>query len=627
MSATTPTSSLLRPVLRLLDEVREERSLFWRSTAAMTGYQLATAAAAGISTAVAALVTSSDTSLVTVLLLALGAAVVAVAVFTWIESWLSHVLAYRVIDALRVRVYDAVERIVPARSGRRRAGEVAGTAMNDVEILEWFYAHTLGAGVNAVLSPLLVSVALVAMVGPRGLIVTAGVALLLAVPWLFAGLQQRQGTAIRRELGTLQAVALEGSQARRELAALDLTAHHRAQVLTGTDAVQSAKRRFALRAAGESALADLVVAATSLLFLASLVQGALAGAVDPVLIPPATVLVAAAVTPAAGAFAMVQRLGEMSAAARRVLDLVDSGDRSGRAEQAGHAEHASGSGPGPGAPWPGTDAPGLVPPSSRGHLLLDGVFFAYDDGPRVLDGLDLEVRPGEQVALVGASGAGKSTLARLLTRLWTPQAGRILLDGAETGSLDADELRRQVAMVSQHPFVFRGTVRSNLLLAAPEADDAALWRALEDAGLAATVRARPDGLDTPVGDRGATLSGGQRQRLSVAQALLRDPAVLVLDEASAHLDAVGEQDLADTVARWGRTTVVIAHRVSTIRRAERVVLLAGGRIVADGTHADLLRTSPDYRRLLDLSPGQGVGDQEPAAVAGSTREEGRSEHP
>ncbi|WP_278235856.1 ABC transporter ATP-binding protein [Isoptericola sp. AK164] len=615
MSTTTPTSSLLRPVLRLLGEVREERSLFWRSTAAMTGFQLATAAAAGISTAVAALVTSSDTSLVGVLLLSLAAAVIAVAVFTWIESWLSHVLAYRVIDALRVRVYDAVERIVPARSGRRRAGEVAGTAMNDVEVLEWFYAHTLGAGVNAVLSPLLVSVALVAMVGPRGLIVTAGVALLMGVPWLFAGLQQRQGAAIRRELGTLQAVALEGSQARRELAALDLTAHHRSQVLSGTDAVQSAKRRFALRAAGESALADLVVAATSLLFLASLVQGALAGTVDPVLIPPATVLVAAAVTPAAGAFAMVQRLGEMSAAAQRVLDLVDAGDRADQAGHAGAAGDASGSGPDD-APRPGAGAPGPVAPSSRGHLRLEAVTFAYDDGPRVLDGLDLEVHPGEQVALVGASGAGKSTLARLLTRLWTPQAGRILLDGAETGSLDADDLRRRVAMVSQHPFVFRGTVRSNLLLAAPEADDAALWRALEDAGLAATIRARPDGIDTPVGDRGATLSGGQRQRLSVAQALLRDPAVLVLDEASAHLDAVGEQDLADTVARWGRTTVVIAHRVSTIRRAERVVLLADGRIVADGTHADLLRTSPDYRRLLDLSPGRGAGVPEPVGVAG-----------
>ena len=149
--------SMLRPVLRLLGEIREERGLFACSTASMTAFQLATAVVAGISTAIAtAVIDDRPTGLVNALLIALVTAVVAVAVFTWIESWLSHVLAYRVINALRMKVYDAVERIVPARSGRRRAGEVAGTAMTDVEVLEWFYAHTLGAGINAVLSPMLV---------------------------------------------------------------------------------------------------------------------------------------------------------------------------------------------------------------------------------------------------------------------------------------------------------------------------------------------------------------------------------------------------------------------------------------------------------------------------------------
>ncbi|UFU01922.1 ABC transporter ATP-binding protein/permease [Ruania suaedae] len=597
---------LLGPVVRLLGEVGAQRSLFWRSTAAMTGFQAATAAAAGLSTAVASLVTSGSTSMVALLLTALAAAVVAVAVLTWVESWLSHVLAYRVIDGLRVRVYDAVEQIVPARSGRRRAGEVAGTAMNDVEVLEWFYAHTLGAGLNALLSPTLVSIALVAMVGPRALIVPAGVALLLAIPWLLAGLQQRQGIAIRSELGRLQALSFEGAQARRELAALDLTGHHRAQVLRGTDAVQRARRRFALRAAGESALADLVVAATSLLFLVSLVQAAVAGSLDPVLIPPAMVLVAAAIAPAAGAFAMVQRLGEMSAAARRVLELIDEGERvrtSAPAASTATAAPARSSTAGP-----------------RGHVRLEAVRFAYGEGPPVLDGLDLDLPPGGTLALVGASGAGKSTLARLLTRLWDPQQGTITLDGVRIDALEPDELRRRVALVAQHPFVFRGTVRSNLLLAAPEATEEDLWAALTTAGLAETVTAWPGGLDTGVGDRGTTMSGGQRQRLSIAQAMLRDPCVLVLDEASAHLDAVGEQDLADAVAQLGLTTLVIAHRISTIRRADRVALLAGGRIAAAGSHRGLLQTCPEYRRLLAQA---GAPEPEPAGPAGSSRETAR----
>lgn len=595
----TAARTLLGPVLRLLGEVRGERGLFLRSTLSMTVFQLATAATAGLSTAIATVVaTGAEDGVVIALLIGLLAAIVTVAVFTWIESWLSHVLAYRVIDALRMRVYDAVQRIVPARTGRRRAGEVAGTAINDVEILEWFYAHTLGAGINAIVSPLAVSVGLVVLVGPVGLIVPAGVLLLLLIPWLLAPVQLRQGAAIRRSVGDLQAVALEGAEARRELATLGLTAHHRAQVLGRTAAVQAAKRRFALRAAGESALADAVVAVTSLGFLVALIASAARGTLDPTMIPAALVLVSAAVAPAAGAFAMVQRLGEMSAAARRVLEIIDV---------------------------PADDAAGgaTLTPGGRGEVRFDAVRFAYDDGPQVLDGLDLTIRPGEHVALVGASGSGKTTIARLLTGLWRPEGGSILLDGVDIAGVDGTSLRREVALVSQHPFVFRGTVRSNLLLAAPDADDEAMWTALRDAGLAETVAGWTHGLDERVGDRGASMSGGQRQRLSIAQVLLRDPSVLILDEASAQLDAVRESDLADAVARLrrGRTTIVIAHRVSTIRRAERVIMIDAGRVVAEGAHDGLLAGSPRYRALI--AHAETPQDPPPAFAAGIASEEGR----
>ena len=587
--------ALIRPVLRLLGDLGQERSLFLRATASMTTFQLATAAAAGLSTAVAtAVVSDASPSAVVALLLGLAAAVVTVAVFTWIESWLSHVLAYRVIAALRMRVYRAVQTLVPARTGTRRTWEVAATAMNDVETLEWFYAHTLGAGVNAIVSPALVCTALVIAVGPVGLIVPAGIALLLTVPWLMARLQVAQGTRIRSRLGELHAVSFEGAESRRELTALGLTEHHRDQVLARTAEVQRAKRGFALRAAGESALADLIVAATSLGFLIALMAESAAGSIDPVVIPAALVLVTAAVVPAAGAFAMVQRLGEMSAAATRILSFLD--DAAAAPEQSG-----------------ARSAP------RAGALSFDAVTFAYAGGPPVLRGLDLKIAAGETVALVGGSGAGKTTVARLLTGLWQADTGTVRLDGADLRGLDGESLRHEVSLVSQHPFVFRGTVRSNLLLADPGADDETMWRALADAGLADTVAAWADGLDHRVGDRGATMSGGQRQRLSIAQVLLRDPAVLVLDEASAQLDTVREADLADAVARLrnGRTTIVIAHRVSTIRRAPRVVLLDGGRVAADGTHDHLIATSAAYRSLI------AVDQTPPTSLVGTATPPGR----
>lgn len=587
--------SMLRPVIRLLGEVREERGLFLRSTVSMTVFQLATAVVSGVSTAVAtAVVDGADDGFVTTLMIGLVAAVIAVAVFTWIESWLSHVLAYRVINTLRMRVYDAVERIVPARSGRRRAGEVAGTAMTDVEVLEWFYAHTLGAGINAIVSPLLVSVALVVMVGPVGLIVPVGVALLLTIPWLFASLQVQQGAAIREQLGDLHAVAFEGAEARRELATLNLIERHRDHVLERTGRVQTAKRRFALRAAAESALADVVVAATSLGFLAALISAAERGSVDPVFIPAAFVLVSAAVVPAAGAFAMMQRLGEISSAARRVLAFIDEPDTT----------------------EPGT---ATLAPGGAGAVRLENIDFAYGGAPQVLTGLNLNINAGQSVALVGASGSGKTTIARLLTRLWEADNGRILLDDTPVREVDPVAVRREIALVSQHPFVFRGTVRSNLALSAPDADENTMWQVLADAGLADTVAGWANGLDEPVGDRGTTMSGGQRQRLSVAQVLLRDPAVLILDEASAQLDAVREMDLADTVARLRarRTTIVIAHRISTIRRTERVIVLDHGHIIGDGTHDDLLDRVPGYRALL---AGGDRPHSPPVDLIGSTRE-------
>jgi len=238
----------------------------------------------------------------------------------------------------------------------------------------------------------------------------------------------------------------------------------------------------------------------------------------------------------------------------------------------------------------------------RGAVRLEDVRFGHEGDPPILDDLDLEVAPGESLALVGATGSGKSTVAGLLARLYDPDGGRVLLDGHDVRELRLADVRRAVALVFEETFLFTDTVRENIRFALPDADDSAVERAAELAGAAEFIAQLPEGYDTVLGERGFSLSGGQRQRVAIARAILADPAVLVLDDATSAVDATKEHEIraALTTVMEGRTTLVIAHRPATIALADRVAVLAGGRIVEQGTHSELLRTSPRYRALLAL---------------------------
>jgi ATP-binding cassette subfamily B protein len=239
---------------------------------------------------------------------------------------------------------------------------------------------------------------------------------------------------------------------------------------------------------------------------------------------------------------------------------------------------------------------------ARGDIRLDQVRFGHDGDRAVLDGLDLHVAPGESLALVGATGSGKSTVAGLLARLYDPDGGRVLLDGHDLRELRLSDVRRVVALVFDETFLFSESVRENIRLARPDASDENVRRAAELAGAAAFVDELPDGYDTVLGERGFSLSGGQRQRVAIARAILADPAVLVLDDATSAVDATKEQEIRAALAEVmrGRTTLVIGHRPATIALADRVAVLEGGRIVEQGTHAELIARSPRYRALLAL---------------------------
>ncbi|HET7407783.1 MAG TPA: ABC transporter ATP-binding protein [Mycobacteriales bacterium] len=251
----------------------------------------------------------------------------------------------------------------------------------------------------------------------------------------------------------------------------------------------------------------------------------------------------------------------------------------------------------------------------RGDIVFDRVRFGYlADGPRVLDGLDLHLAPGETVAVVGRTGSGKSTLARLLARLYDVDDGAVHIDGHDVRDLTLASLRANVGIVLDEPFLFSVSIRDNIAYGRPDADLADIRAAAVAAGAEEFIEALPEGYDTVVGERGYTLSGGQRQRIAIARTLLVNPPILVLDDATSAIDVQVEQRIHAALRDLmrDRTTLIVAHRLSTISLADRVVLVDGGQIVADGTHAELMATTPLYAEVLAQGEREGALVQEAA---------------
>jgi ATP-binding cassette, subfamily B, bacterial MsbA len=509
------------------------------------------------------------------------------------QTYLISAVGERVIGKLRIDLFSHLVTLPPSFFAERRTGELMSRLTVDIGLLQGVLGYQLTELVRQGLY-LIGALVLLTLTHPHLTLTT-----LLVVP-VVVGTALVFGRMLRKVSTGVQDRVAEGTAAAEEaisqIRTVQSFGQERAEIARYGGRIQEAVRAALGRAVIRGAFFSMVSLAAFGAIVVVLWQGGrlvlsdqlTAGALVAFLLYAVTVAFAVG-----GLASLWSGFQEAAGAAQRVFELL--GTRSQLPERS---------------------SPIVLRSPVRGELRFDGVSFRYGeerDASWILRDIDLHIRPGETVALVGPSGGGKTSLISLVPRFWDPQRGSVRLDDVDLRDLRLAELRSHVGLVAQETPLFSGSIRENIAYGRPEASDSEIEAAARAAHAHEFVRLLPRGYETLVGERGLKLSGGQRQRIAIARALLKDPAVLILDEATSNLDAESEGLIEDALQTLlvGRTTLIIAHRLATVRRADRLIVIDDGRIVEEGTHAELLAVPGLFARL---HARQSRTEEDPAAL-------------